>query len=716
MSDHIVEKQNLFSYIDASTPLLEEIEEMIRDLKANPDDTSLLNTYFRLIYTLKGTALCVGLKNIPKFAQSYGELIGKLQWQQMVLTPEVLDALTRGLDQLKHMFAEARLGNFEVEIVDCLEFTGTHTVKKIEIAENNVNDKIGVSIHVLDKFMELSGQFTVLRNTLIKSASALEQKYYGDKELVVMVDSLTEMHKVSSTLQNNIAEMRKISIDSVYKPLTRFITDTAKATNKSVEIKVQGEDLKIDTSISKILTSALMHIVRNSIDHGIETVDKREALGKNKSGLINLKSYDDGDNIVIEMSDDGGGLNIASLKQRAVDKGLYTDEQVSHMSNQRVFSIIFEAGFSSARMTDDVGLDVVLGLVESVGGKILVDSQEGVGTKFTLLAPTPKSVLIIKSLMIKFSGSIYSIPLDQVAEVVCLEEFKDSKVLHHVEQSLILRHHDELIPLVDLAQTLGDANCTHKDNVLNVVLVKTDGLKYGIIVDQIMDIEEIVVKKMSAHFKQSNYFMGVTFIGQGELALILNLTTIAKKSQIKANDINISGSLYTGGVAQSDNMEFMQFNFRNSKNYAFPLTVVSRLEEVKTAEVEFSGAIPLVRYREDFLPLLFIERQLGLCPVEDNLTLYYPEIVKVIVVNAHNKIFGIVVEEILDIGLTAERVETDSVDRDGVMGTIFIGNSTVSILDVSYLIQHYLEFEHKLAEKEFEKNNVEEEWHLDKAA
>jgi two-component system chemotaxis sensor kinase CheA len=720
MNQRTENNEILFSFIDASTPILEEIEEIIQQLKTEPDATALLNTYFRLLYTLKGTALCVGLKSIPQFAQSYGELIGKLQWQQVVLTTDIMDALSQGLSQLKYMYAEARLGNFETEVVAGFDLGKTVNTKTV--CHNEVtSEKIGVSINILDKFMELSGQFTVLRNTLTKSAMELEQRYYGDKELEMMVDSLAEMHKVSTTLQNDIAEMRKISIDVIYNSVRRIANDSATSLGKYVDLKVEGEDLKIDTSISKILSNALVHIVRNSIDHGIETPEARVAAGKHKNGNLHLKSYENADNIIVEFSDDGAGLSLSRIKQKAVENKLFTHDQLEAMSEQKIFSIIFEEGFSTSATITDVsdsgsGMDIVRSSVEEVGGKILINSHEGNGAKFVLIIPTPRSVLIIKSLMIKFGSAVYSIPLDAVAEVVCLEEFKDSKVLHHIENSLILRHHEELLPLVDLAKAISSEGNTAQENVLNVVIVKSEGFKFGIIVDEILDIQEIVVKKMSAQLKVADYFMGVTFIGHGELALILDLAMIAKKFEIKHIENSATSSQYLSEAIQTENMEFMQFNFKNSKNYAFPLVAVNRLEEIKTMEIEFSGAIPLVRYRDESLPLLFIERQLKLCSTTDSLITSYPDVLKVIVVNLHNKIFGIVVDQILDIGITNAQIETDSVDREGFLGTIFIADKTVTILDVSYLIENYLDFEHAAAEKEFVETHVEEEWHINKAA
>ncbi len=713
MGQHSKNNEIIYSFLEASTPMLEEIEEIIHALKVDPQNSQLLNSYFRLLYSIKGTANCVGLVNIPKFAQKYGECIGKLQWQQTIISPEILEALSKGLDHLKHLYTEAHHGRLENEEDNNFDFEQNFSSffnKRNLVSQSN--EKIGVPINVLDKFMELSSQFTVLRNTLTKSAMELEQRYYGDKEIEIMVDSLAEMHKVSSTLQNDISEMRKINMDVIYKSLRCIVRDTSKDAGKNVDFKISGEDLKIDTSISKMLGSVLSQILRYTIDNSLEKPDVRSAINKNESAVIQVKSYEESDNIIIEVVDDGAGLKISDIKEKALEKGLYNQDQLSAMSEQKIMSLVFEPGYLTS--TND---DSVRSQLDSFSGKIIIESRENHGTKFVIINPIPRSVLIIKSLMIKFSESIYSIPLDSVAEVVCLEDFKDSKVLHNIENSLIFRHHDELLPLVDLGKSINNDKNVEHDQVMNVVIVKDEGLKYGIIVDEIMDIEEIVVKKMSPHLKKSDFFMGVTFIGHGDLSLILDLGAIAKNANIHCNENTNSEHHFKQVVVQNDNMEFMQFSLRHSNNYAFPLAAINRLEEFKTADIEYSGSIPLVRYREEPLPLLFIERQLGMCPVEDNIATYYPDIVKVIVVNLHNKIYGIVVDQIVDIGITAAQVVTDNIDRDGFLGTVFINEHTITILDVNYLISNYLDFEGQTSEKEYEEVYIDaEEWYGDKAA
>jgi two-component system chemotaxis sensor kinase CheA len=585
--------------------------------------------------------------------------------------------------------------------------------KNGDLVKELPKDRIDVSIGVLDNFMELSGQITVLRNTLIKSAVILEQRYHGDSEVETVIDSLNEMHKVSSVLQNDIAEMRKVGLEAIYGQLRDLVGDFSKLSNKNINLKIEGDELRVDASLGKVLENSLVHMIQNSIEHGIESPEKRVITGKNAVGTIYLNSFQEGENIIVEFSDDGNGIDLNDIKKKAIEKKIFNEEQLKLMSDQKIFSIILDSGFARTQQT---GMGVVKRTLESVGGKISIDSKEGVGSRFVLILPIPRSVLIIKSLMIKSGESIFSIPLDEVAEVVRLEDYKESKILHTVEQSLILRHQEELLPLINLNQVLFRTKHHDKFDEMNIVIVCGDGFKYGIIVDEVIDIEEIVVKKMSKHLKNANCFMGITFRGHGGLALILDLLSIAEKSQIRCGEgVGYSNDKMNKST-QDDVVEFMQFNLRKSKNYAFPLELVSRLEEISTSEVEVCGAIPLMRYRNEVLPLLFIERQLNLCSVEENLLEIYPQQLNVIVVNLRNKRFGIVVDEILDIGTTSEQLNTVNRDRMGFLGTIFIGEKTMTVVDVDFLISTYIKFEEEVTEKEFSGFHSEVLWHEDEAA
>lgn len=721
------DREMIISFIEESYPMLLEIENLIMSLESEPENTIYLNTYFRLLHTIKGTASCVGLRCLPKFTHKYEDLVVRLQGKTIDLSPVVADVLLKGLDYLKFMYGEIQKGCFEFDIQDGLlmfdfeneknyiagpaitKESDNSAAKKNPDSGDHAEEKIGVPVSTLDDFMELNGQITVIRNTLLKSAVVLSQRYHGDAELEMLLDSLEEMQKVSSSFQVQIAEMRKISLEIVYKPLKRVVRDASKSLNKSIDFQVDGEDLRVDTLLGKALSNSLVHMIRNSIDHGIELPEKRAGVGKKEQGVISLKTFQEGENVIVELSDDGNGLSVERIKKKAVEKNIYTEEQLANMSDQKIFAIIFDSGFSTAQQVSDisgrgVGMDMVKNSIESIGGKIVINSKEGFGTKFTMTLPIPRSVLIIKSLMVKSNNATFSIPLDEVAEVVRLEDYNESKVFHRIEQSFLLSHHGELLPLVDLKAMLFNENNITPEQVLNIVIVNADGQRFGIIVDEIMDIEEIVVKKMSKTLEKANYFIGVTFLGHGALALILNIGKMVEKMQLKNS----------GGRDKSDEdhivknivlQEFMQFNLLHSGNYSLPLDVVSRLEEIPTSSVEYSGAIPLIRYRGDVMPLIFVERQLGFCSADKVLAQVYPDILNVVVINLHNKKIGLVVDEILDIGLTTDVIETRNIDRSGVLGTVFIGDKTVTVLDVSFIVDNNIKFEKEHLKEDLENSS-----------
>jgi two-component system chemotaxis sensor kinase CheA len=253
--------------------------------------------------------------------------------------------------------------------------------------------------------------------------------------------------------------------------VSRIVKDSAKLVGKQVDVKFEGEDLKLDTSLSKVLTNVLTTITRGCIDHSFESPKDRTLNGKNAKGIFTIKSYEDGENIIIELADDGRGLNLTEIRDTAIAKGLFSEEELALMPAQKMYTLVFETEVFQSSFGSERN-DSARTSIENIGGKMLIDSHEGAGIKFVLIIPIPRSILIIKSLMVNFCNSTYSIPLDEVAEVVCLEEFKDSKVLHHVENSLILRHHDELLPLVDLAKTIGKVERVKQNDVMNVVIVK----------------------------------------------------------------------------------------------------------------------------------------------------------------------------------------------------------------------------------------------------
>lgn len=709
--DHGVRRKQLLdedfemvsSFIEESYPMLEEIEDLILTLETDPHDLQALNTYFRLLHTIKGTSSCVGLKSIPNYTHKYEDLVTSLKNNEINLSQKVIDTLLVGLDELKKMFnsikdcqevefdISTKIKVFDQDFSDEEVITVGTAGEKVDSEEiaKTAEEKIHVSVGVLDDFMELSGELTVLRNTVLKSALKLEHKFSADRDVEVLSETLEEMHKVSSLLQYQITEMRKVSMESIYKPLKRVVRDACKNLGKEIDFLTEGENLRVDTSLAKVLNGALIHLIRNGVDHGIEMPDVRVESGKEGKGKILLKSYEEGEHIVVEIEDNGNGLDPQRIKSKALENKLFTHDQLNKMSEQRIFSLIFESGFSTAHAVTDisgrgVGMDMVKSSVKNIGGKIHIHSKLGHGSKFTLNLPIPRSVLIIKSLMVSVNGNSFCLPLEDVSEVVNYCGKKDGEMIHKVEGGIVLRHHEWLLPLLDVGSILGIGNA-RKGTEMNIVIVKGEEFKYGIIVDEIHDIEEVVCKKMSDHLKNIPCFQGATFVGDGEMALVWDLFGLAEMANVK---FDVDDESFDLDVEECTSIqEFMQFRFLEKLNYAIPLERVVRLEEFKKERIEMSGNISLIKYRDDVLPLIDVESLLNFN--QGGQSFRGDEILKVIVVSRGQSQFGVVVHEIQEIGTTEEEVDYSTTDRDGIQGTVFIDNKTVNVLDVEYLIENF---------------------------
>ncbi len=347
-------------------------------------------------------------------------------------------------------------------------------------------------------------------------------------------------------------------------------------------------------------------------------------------------------------------------------------------------------------------MDMVRSSVEDIGGKILIDSTVGEGSKFVLIIPIPRSVLIIKSLMIDVSCHKFCIPLESVAEVVNFDQ-NNEDTFHEVEGAILLKHHGELIPLVPMRCVLGLGE--QEGKVSNIVIVKGDGIRYGIIVDKIHDIEEVVSKNLVQQLKKIGCYVGATLVGEGEMAMILDLLGLAQLAGIGINneDNEFADYLLDKNI-DTDQREFMQFDFTSRSHYAIPLEDVSRLEEFKTSDVEFSGDIALIRYRGDFLPLVFLEECLEFGNTKQKYLAEH-ESLPIIVVNFENKNYGFVVGKIGDIGTTDSKLNNMIRDREGISGSVFISDKTISVIDTGYITKNYKKI--RPVEKEIPKKELD---------
>lgn len=397
-----------------------------------------------------------------------------------------------------------------------------------------------VPISLLDTLMHISGELTVVRNMINKIDRSLKVRYNGDRELERMSSLLEELHKLNGSLQTHILDLRKVPVKEIVAPLNRVVRDLSKHLDKIVTLKVQGAELRIDTAIAEILNNTLIHIVRNSIDHGLESTQERMSNGKPQGGNLYLDAFEENDNVYVRIKDDGRGLQTEKIRNRAIERGLMTEEQARALKEEDVWPLIFAPGFSTADKVTDIsgrgiGMSAVKEAVEAIDGEVEISSVIGEGSCITLSMPLPKSVLITRCLFILISGMQLGIPNENVYRIVHLDGETDTAQLSQVEDTYVLSLEDELIPVVQLDQILGTSKVESLDSKVKTIVVfrSSKGAALGVFVNDVLEFEDAVVKPFTDHLKAFDIFFGTTFLGDGSIGLIFRVDGLIETYRAK---------------------------------------------------------------------------------------------------------------------------------------------------------------------------------------
>lgn len=598
------------SFVKETYPMLSEIEDLILDLEDRPEDEDIYKKYCRLLHTIKGTAACVGLNIIAEFAHTYEDYIVKITKDEIQVNEQTISVLLAGFDRIKYLFDQTIAGNEtrdfiveeEIIIFNVIEDTTqnkdiqkkkkkTEKKEKVEKKSNREEESINVQLTMLDEFLSISGELTVIRNYYVKALSVLSQRYTEDKDIHYLNENLEEMQKYSGLLQNQITNLRKVPLSSTLKPLKRIVRDASKSLGKKISFHIQGEELLVDTSISKLLSNCLVHIIRNSVDHGIESTQKRIENGKSEEGKIELSIQELDEVVTVEIVDDGGGINPEIIKNKAIEKELYSVEEIESMDISRVLLIIFESGFSTAEVVSDisgrgVGMDMVKSSIEEFNGKIDIESVLGDGTKFTFTIPLPKSVKIVKSLTVNCGKSPFSIAEDDIFEVISLKKDNPNKQFSRLSGSAVVSYYGNLIPYINLSSVL--SSTTEEDNYSRKpfsVIIQFEESKIAFGVDSINEIEEVVVRKV-APMGDHKIYMGATLLGDRSISLIFDMKgliahLITQNIYEKINEISHHAlNKKNFEMKQMIDSHIMTFKLKNDQVYALPLKEVYRLEKL----------------------------------------------------------------------------------------------------------------------------------------
>ncbi|HET7658081.1 MAG TPA: chemotaxis protein CheA, partial [Bacillales bacterium] len=378
---------------------------------------------------------------------------------------------------------------------------------------------IRVNIDRLDQLMNLFEELVIDRGRL--------ERISQHTDISDLTETVERMSRISSNMQEMILSLRMVPIDQVFGRFPKMVRDLSRELNKTITLKITGEDTELDRTVVDEIGDPLVHLLRNSLDHGIETPDVREKAGKPKEGVIHLKAFYSGNHVLIEIQDDGAGINRDGVLKKALENGVVTESEADKMSDREVYELLFASGFSTAETISDisgrgVGLDVVKNKIESLGGHVEVDSERGVGTTFTIQLPLTLS--IIASMLIRSNNEIYAVPLSSIVEIALVE--KKQIASPHGYQMMDFR--GTMVPLISLREVFSSPAWEEEPDSYPVVLVRKGDKLAGLIVDDFIGHQEIVLKPLGNYFTQIPGISGATILGDGKVALIIDCNTLIR--------------------------------------------------------------------------------------------------------------------------------------------------------------------------------------------
>lgn len=548
-------------------------------------------------------------------------------------------------------------------------------------------ETIRVGVNLLDRLMNLVGELVLARNQLLQFSSSRQDAGFQAVS--------QRMNLIATELQEEVMKTRMQPIGNVWDKFPRTVRDLALSCGREVRLEVEGQDTELDRTILEAIKDPLTHLVRNAIDHGIEAPQVRRQAGKNPSGVLKLRAFHEGGQVNIEVSDDGAGLNADRIRQKASERGLVSAQQAARLPDRDLFNMIFLAGFSTAEKVTNVsgrgvGMDVVKTNVEKIGGTVDVQSTPGKGT--TVKIKIPLTLAIIPALMVTSGGERFAIPQVSLLELVRMDSGEAGKGIERVQGAPVYRLRGRLLPLVYLNRELQLAGkAGEKENsAANIVVVQADGREFGLVVDDITDTEEIVVKPLGQQLKGITAYSGATIMGDGRVALILDILGLAQRAQVisaRESALAEKEKDKTGGREglASDHQTLLVVECGDKGRMAIPLSLVARLEEFPASAIEAAGTQEVMQYRGQIMPLVRLSRVIG-GATPDAADGGAEARLQVVVYSEGGRSVGLVVDRIVDIVDEKLVVETPA-RRRGVLGSSVVQKRVTDLLDVPGVVR-----------------------------
>jgi two-component system chemotaxis sensor kinase CheA len=663
---------------------LETIERDLLELEADPSSRPHLASLFRAVHSIKGSCGFVELPKIEAVSHAAETLLAAVRRGERAIAGEVAGALLAMVDVIRALLVRLHADGTEGEVdvgglirrmeaaLSGSEGSGAAGASREELLNGSADGKVRVDVGLLDKLMNLVGELVLSRNQLVQlAASAGSAHFTGPTQRLSLV---------TTELQGAVMKTRMQPIGNVWNRLPRVIRDLSISLGKRVRLEQSGRETELDKSIIEAIQDPLLHLVRNAIDHGVEKPEERAARGKSAEATLTLRAFHEGGMVNIEIADDGAGVDLAAVRARAVRQGLVSPERAGQLSDREAIELLFLPGFSTAeRVTAvsgrGVGMDVVRTNIEQIGGTVDLSSRVGQGTVVRLKIPL--TLAIIPALIVLSGGNSYAIPQASLVEVVRLEESRGQKI-ELVQGAPVLRLRGKLLPVAFLSEELGTPVAPATDS-LAVVVLQADERTFGLVVEDIRDTEEIVVKPLWKRLRSLNVYAGATVMGDGKAALILDALGLAQRLGMSAAGTGVERALSRGATvtpaASSSHQPVLLCSVSGASRLGIPLSQVARLEELLPVQVERVGGVEVAQLRGEIVPLTYAGgREEG------------AEVLQVVIHSHAGRSYGLVVSQILDI-VQVELKLTEQGVRPGVLGSMVIQERVTELLDVGALVR-----------------------------
>lgn len=680
--------------------LLESAENLARldqdmiQLERQPGNPGLLGSVFRTIHTIKGTCGFLAFHRLEALTHVAEDILAQLRDGTRSLDADLTTLVLQAVDAVRRILGSIEAGDgegppFEADLISRLEQArDRRPAQPLPEPESKpaeaVHDAIAagppqnaaaestlrVDVGLLDRLMNLVGELVLTRNQLAQQNARQDNAALGAVS--------QRLNLITSELQEGVMKTRMQPIGVVWNKLPRVVRDLATSLGKQIALEMTGADTELDRTLIEAIKDPLTHIVRNSCDHGIEAPRDRISRSKPPEGRLTLRAWHEGGQVNIEIADDGAGIDPGRVKAKALERHLITEEQAARFCERDAVNLVFLPGFSTAAAVTSisgrgVGMDVVKTHIERIGGAVELSSRPGEGT--TVRVRIPLTLAIIPGLVVKAGGERFVIPQVNLQELI--QTGDSGAAIEYVHTAPVLRRRNELLPLADLCSVLGltPERCPGQ---ADIVVLQADRHRFGVIVDAICDSQEIVVKPLGVQLKPLNCYAGATIMGDGRIALILDIAGLALRSRMLAAAAQPGRPAETAPRPETGDPArrlLLLFRAGGFKRLAAPLSRIARLEKIPLADIEHASGREVAKYRDRILPLLDLGELLGArgCREED--------VLHVVVFRGGSGEIGMIVDEIADI-VDESVVDPRGSDCRGLLGSAMIGGRVTDLVDL----------------------------------